>query len=96
MFSYLISEIGYSVSTLRKGREVIENDLSVLEKMRKHYGMRDEIANQARNFLINHKPDSNLLEPASENSVLLKFNESLRNGTLPATQKSCTPTTSQS
>lgn len=81
MFSYLINEIGYSISTLRKGREVIENDLSVLEKMRKHYKMKDEVANQARNFLINHKPDSNLLDPASENNVLLKFNESLRNGT---------------
>ena len=41
MFSYLINEIGYSISTLRKGREVVENDLAVLEKMRKHYHMKD-------------------------------------------------------
>lgn len=43
--------------------------------------MKDDITNQARNYLINHKPNSNLLEPENENSVLLKFNESLRNGT---------------
>ena len=41
MFAYLINEIGYSISTLRKGREIVENDLSIMEKMRKHYNMND-------------------------------------------------------
>ena len=42
--------------------------------MKKHYHMKDDVTNQARNFLINHKPDSNLLEPTSENNVLVKLN----------------------
>lgn len=30
MFAYIINEIGYSISNLRKGREIVEKDLSTM------------------------------------------------------------------
>ena len=40
---------------------MVESDLSVIEKMRKHYNMDDKLLNEARAYLINHKPNPDLL-----------------------------------
>jgi hypothetical protein len=53
-----------------------------MEKMRKHYKMGDKMVNRAKSYLINHKPNVDQLEPSEEGKIMLKFNESLRNGTL--------------
>ncbi len=49
--------------------------------MRKHYNMDEKLVYEARAYLINHKPNPDLLEPNEECNILTKFNESLRNGT---------------
>ncbi len=37
IFAYLINEIGYNLSNLRKDEEIIEKDLTVLEKIKNFY-----------------------------------------------------------
>jgi hypothetical protein len=86
MFAYIINEIGYSISTLRKGRETVEKDLSTLEKIKKHYQMSDALMNRARAYLINHKPKFDQLAPEEEAKLTMKFNEELRTGTQRKTQ----------
>lgn len=79
MFAYIINEIGYSISSLRKERELVERDLSTMEKIKKHYHMNEKLTDRARSYLINHKPDVDKLVPEEENHLLMKFNEELRN-----------------
>lgn len=78
---YIISEIGYCISNLRKGRETMEKDLSIILKMRKHYNMNDKLLKEARSFIINNKHEVDQLYPAEEKCLLSKFNEELRNST---------------
>ena len=40
VFAYMINEIGYAMSNLRKEKEIIDKDLSTVEKMKQHYGMK--------------------------------------------------------
>jgi hypothetical protein len=88
MFAYIINEIGYSISSLRKDREVIEKDLSIVEKMRTHYNMDENLANRTRSYIINHKPKIEQLSPSEENGIMIKLNEELRLCTPTLTQKS--------
>lgn len=59
----------------------MEKDLSTMEKIKKQYKLSDALMNRARNYLINHKPKVDQLAPEEESSIMLKFNEELRNGT---------------
>ena len=63
IFAYLINEIGYCMSCLRKETEVIDKDLSSVEKIKQHYKMTDETTNRLRSFVLNQNPTLRLLEP---------------------------------
>jgi len=78
MFAYIVNEIGYSISALRKGREVIEKDLSVLEKMRRHYKMERGITNRISEYIVNDTSANDHLTPEEENKISIKLNEELR------------------
>ncbi len=74
-FAFIINEIGYSIGNLRKAQESMEKDLSVIEKMRKHYKISDRLLASARSFVVHSKPNFEQLYPAEEKSLMLKFNE---------------------
>ena len=65
VFAYMINEIGYAMSNLRKEKEVIDMDLSNVEKIKQHYRMKDDTTNRLRTFVINQKPTGRLLQPDS-------------------------------
>lgn len=63
MLGYIINEIGYCISSLRKGREVVERDLGTVEKLRRHYKMGAQLTHKVRSYLVNSKPDVAQLSP---------------------------------
>ena len=64
----------------------MEKDLSVIEKMRKHYKINERLLASARSFVVNSKPNFEQLYPTEEKNLLLKFNEELRHSIFPLTQ----------
>ena len=78
LFAYIVNEIGYSISALRKSREVIEKDLSVLEKIRRHYKMDRGITNRISEYIVNDSSATDHLTPEEETNISLKLNEELR------------------
>jgi len=75
MLGYVINEIGWCISSLRKGREVIERDLATVEKMKRHYKMGAPLTHRLRSYLVSSKPDIDQLSPEEEKGILLKVNE---------------------
>ena len=96
VFAYMINEIGYAMSNLRKEKEIIDRDLSNVEKIKQHYKMTDATTNRLRTFVINQKPTGKLLQPQSEQTLMSKLNQELREGTCRPTQKCSDRTTSKS
>jgi hypothetical protein len=80
LFAYVVNEIGYCISSLRKEKEVIEKDLSVIEKMRKHYNMEKDLANRVREYVVNDAARGNQLTPDEERHISVKLTEELREG----------------
>lgn len=78
IFAYLISEIGYNLSNLRKDREVIEKDLSILEKCKGYYKISPEIVAKTRSNLLNCQQAINRLKPEEEKALISKLSEPLR------------------
>jgi hypothetical protein len=70
-----MSEIGHNLSTIRKGRETLEKELTLINKMKKYYRINDELVYRARSYLIGEKPNSDHLAPDEEKQVLNKFNQ---------------------
>lgn len=87
LFAYIVNEIGYSISSLRKSKEAVERDLSIVEKMKAHYKMNKKLTNKLREYLVSNGSKTNHLTPEEEHSIENKLNEELREGTLPPTQK---------
>ena len=77
-FAFIINEIGYSIGNLRKAQQIMEKDLSVMEKMRKHYKISEKLLSNARSFIVNSKPDIEQLYPNEEKNLMIKLNEQLR------------------
>ena len=86
MFGFMLNEIGYCITSLRKKREVIDRDLFVVEKLRRHYGMDQELTAKIRAYIVDAKPDPDQVLPEEEQSILLKLNEEIREGTLSTIQ----------
>ena len=84
----MINEIGYCISSLRKKREIVDRDLFVVEKLRRHYGMNEELTAKMRAYIAESKPDPDQVLPEEEQGILLKLNEEIREGTVPPTQTS--------
>jgi hypothetical protein len=63
VFSYVISEIGYTLSTIRKEEEHLEHNISTLAKMSKHYGLEEELTNHAKSYLINNQKSQEDIYP---------------------------------
>lgn len=63
MFGYMINEIGYCISSLRKNREIIDKDLFMVEKLRKHYKMNEELISRVKGYLLETKPNPNQVLP---------------------------------
>ena len=61
---YIISEIGYCISNLRKDREIMEKDLAIVLKMKKHYKMKENIMKKARSYIVNYTQKADQLYPA--------------------------------
>lgn len=87
LFAYIVNEIGYSISSLRKSKEVVERDLSVVEKMREHYKMNKKLTSKLREYLVSDGSRSEHLTPEEESSINVKLNEELREGTCVPTQR---------
>lgn len=81
MFGYLLNEIGYTVNILRRNRQMVEKDLVTLDKMRQYYKIDDDLMEKGRTYLINQSDRTDHLSPEEENSLMIKFNEDLRNST---------------
>ena len=62
-FSYIISEIGYTFSTIRQTEEQLEKTISTLSKMTKFYALEPELANLAKSHLISNQNPSNDIYP---------------------------------
>jgi hypothetical protein len=77
-FAYFISEIGYSLSAMRKTNENMEKDLLIIQKIKKWYKLDEELARRARSHIINNKVVDSQLHPEEENGLLLKLSEDLR------------------
>lgn len=92
LFAYIVNEIGYSISSLRKSKEMIERDLSVVEKMREHYKMNKKLTNKLREYLVSDGSRNEHLTPEEESSISIKLNEELREGTGVPTQRPSTTT----
>lgn len=92
LFAYIVNEIGYSVSSLRKSKEAVEKDLSVVEKMREHYKMSKGLTNKLREYLVSNGSKTAHLTPDEEQAIEDKLNEELREGTSPTTQRLRTAT----
>lgn len=75
MFAYIVNEIGYCISALRKNRELIEKDLSIVEKMRQQYKMGQKLTNKLFEYLAENGSKKEHLLPEEENSISLKLNE---------------------
>ncbi len=58
-----MNEIGHSLSHLRKGREVLEKELTLMNKMKKYYNINDELMHRARSYIIEEKPSIDHLAP---------------------------------
>ena len=86
MFGFMLNEIGYCITSLRKKREVIDRDLFVVEKLRRHYGMDQELTAKIRAYIVDAKPDPDQVLPEEGQSILLKLNEEIREGTLSTIQ----------
>ena len=56
----------------------MEKDLSVMEKMRKHYKISEKLLSNARSFIVNSKLDFEQLYPNEEKNLMIKLNEQLR------------------
>ena len=54
-FSYLINEIGYTLSSLRKEEEELEQNISTLGKMNKYYCIDQDLNNLAKEHLLQNK-----------------------------------------
>lgn len=63
IIAYLMNEIGHSLSHLRKGREVLEKELTLMNKMKKYYNINDELMHRARSYIIEEKPSIDHLAP---------------------------------
>ena len=85
IFAYLISGIGYNLGNLRKDREIVEKDLSMLEKCREYYKIEPELIVKARSNLLNNKEAINRLKPEEEKLLIMKLGEPLRQGKLDRT-----------
>jgi hypothetical protein len=86
MFGYIINEIGYTLSVQRKSREVLEKDLLTMEKMKHYYKIDTSLMEKSRDYLIKQSDQIfDQLLPEEENSLMMKFNEDLRNSTRPYT-----------
>lgn len=81
IFGYMVNEIGYNLSALRKQSEAVKRELNLVEKMRKYYRIDDDLIHKARAYLINREPESDQLSPQEETGLMTKFNEELRNCT---------------
>jgi hypothetical protein len=89
MFGYMINEMGYCISSLRKNREAVDRDLFVVEKLRKHYKMGEELTRKVRSYLLDARPKLDQVQPEEEQGILLKLNEEVREGKPRPTQKCC-------
>lgn len=78
MFAYIVNEIGYCISSLRKNKEIIEKDLSIVEKMRQQYKMNQKLTSKLFEYLALNGSKKEHLTPEEENSISLKLNEELR------------------
>jgi hypothetical protein len=63
ILGYIINQIGYCITSLRKDQEIIEKDLSVLQKLKKHYKMNSNLINKVRFYILNNKPKTTQLSP---------------------------------
>lgn len=63
MYGYMINEIGYCISSLRKSRELMEKDLFVIEKLKHHYRMNSNLTNKVKSYLVNNKPKLDQVSP---------------------------------
>lgn len=73
-----MSEIGHNLSSMRKGREALEKELTLINKMKRYYRINDELIYRARSYLIGEKPSRDHMAPEEEKQVLNKFNQELR------------------
>jgi hypothetical protein len=62
-FSYLINEIGYTLSSLRKEEEELEQNISTLGKMCKYYSIDQDLNNLAKEHLLHNKKKFQDIEP---------------------------------
>ena len=85
IFAYLINEIGYCMSQLRKETEIVDKDLSTVEKIKQHYRMTADTTNRLRTFVMNQRSTACLVEPEAERGLMSKLNEDLREGIFPHT-----------
>lgn len=78
VFSYIISEIGYTVNSVRKGEEELERNLSILSKMNDFYKMDSEVLNNAKSSLLSNQKSFDNVYPEDEHAVISKLSDDLR------------------
>jgi hypothetical protein len=78
VFSYIISEIGYTLSSARKEEEELERSVSTLSEMINYYNIDTEMALVSKEHIINNQRSIAKVYPEDEKAVLDKLSDDLR------------------
>lgn len=60
---YIINEIGYNLSAIRNGRQELERQLVLMNKMKRYYKTDEQLFDRARSYIIKEKPSVDYLVP---------------------------------
>jgi hypothetical protein len=74
-FGYLINEIGFNLSVMRKSEENLTKNLRTLNRIERFYSVDRGLVNKAKGYLINNENFVDQLTPSEENGLLQKLNE---------------------
>lgn len=63
MLAYVVNEIGFCLSSLRKRREILQKDFEIVDKLKKYYKLNDSIVQRVNQYLINSNEKAYELTP---------------------------------
>ena len=78
IFGYMINVIGMSLTEMKRERETLDHELSVVDKISKCFGIKPDLTYQMKNHLTNNQKVDRTFSLQEEANVMQKLNPMLR------------------
>jgi hypothetical protein len=85
MCGYMINVIGMTLTEMQKKRGSLDNELSVADKLCKHFSVNNDLSYRIKNFLVDSYKEDNSFSLAEEAKIMEKLNPALQNEILKKT-----------